>query len=256
MLGDGFAAAGQRRERAAHVIHGRGEIDAAFVDAARERAQRRCAGRGQSQGFEVGPRERGGLRKQARQPGLAGGECLAIPFGEAAGERPRRRRRDVQREDRAHRALERIPGARDAKPGAAAHQAREPRIVRSAPAITRRVGRQVEGAARGRRDLEQRGRRRTPHAQQQCVLAGRRSDVDGHGAVDGREGACIARLVHAFDAGTRVPREESGDLRPVIGRPVAEPQQDLAVRGRGSRRCAAACAIRAATCRRSPGTRG
>jgi hypothetical protein len=146
-----------------------------------------------------GPPVRGGERvgqEEWVRPSI-GRAASCPPRDEARHERAARGEAHLLPDDRAYRALERVPGTGDPEPGAPAHEGPEERVAPQGGADRGRVRREVEDAADSGGQGEERRGRRSRHAKPQLVAAAH--GADGHGPrVDpptpgspGREGEVV-----------------------------------------------------------------
>ena len=228
------------------------EHDGAVANGARERAERRGAGRDDADLFERRVREllwRG--KKSELDSPLASrlaADWRSPSVRDAAGNRRRGLDRDCW--PRIARTVtsngSQAPGVR--MPGCAATARFKSASPENCSAIDRRVGAEIEHAPHALDDGQQRARIAEPHFEgQRGALIGRPDRDRARGGADG-DRPLIAAGLDELNARRGARREEADDLGPVVRRPVGETKM-ITTRAVDAL-CARACAARSASAKR------
>ena len=196
-------------------------------------------GRGQARqggGARPGHAERGdavdveafGARKGVRQPVRpdAAGDALAEGGDQLGGKAPGGGYGDLLAEDRAHRDLEPIPGARHPKSRARRDEGRQGAVAAELGGDHGRVGPEVEHPADAGDDRRQglEAGKADRHPQRRVLR--RIGDLDGAGRPADVDDPAVDIARHDLDAGDRARGEEADHRSPVIGRPVGQQEAD------------------------------
>ena len=126
------------------------EVQSALNDSLREGTQRRATTTRDPDAVEAAARDGARRWEQVSQVRCRFGDGLARERHEAAEDRPSARLRRVTGHDRRHGAFERIPHAHYAYAGSASHERSQHLVRLECVDDRRRVGRQIEHAARRR----------------------------------------------------------------------------------------------------------
>jgi len=211
VVGGPGADSAEREQRGARGIQvdARREVEPAVADRPCEPDERRRARRGHPEALERARGDHLGVWERDAERADHLGERLAEHQCEAPCDRPRRHHRDLLAEDRAHRDLEAVDGARDTQPGNRVDERPQTRIPCKRRVDRARVGSDVEDAPGAREHVL--GGVLEPVVELEVDLvavggqAGRehaRSPVDRHDAP--------VRVAHdLFDTRRRAQREEA-----------------------------------------------
>ncbi len=158
---------------------------------------------------------------------------------QATGQTSGRGHGNLLAENSADRQLEAIPRARHAQPGPGLDQGSENPILRQMGGDSDGIGRQVKHTAQSRDDGRQRRKPGKLHGRAQRVtVAG--LDTDGPLQTVELNGSGVTAGADMLDAGNGALAQKVDHRRPVVGRMIAQRQNDLPLRPGGTIRLASA----------------